>query len=296
VSGRSIVDYASRPLGIGNRRARTLGVQSPYVRDSPTPDDSAKPRPVCRHYLPDCMDCSHVLMGQWMTVTSRMPCPTGGRTPCSAATGIPGRRATSLSPTCGARAAPMKASSGTPWSGARQTTAAPPGTARGTTRPAHRPAAALVFPTLRTWLGDRARSGETNTVGSHMGSHRQPTQCDSGSTEAFDNRYLTSHPATVADASRQVGPRSHRGSALLSTPPPRAKVTFQRCALRHLTHVADERTCVPSHRRIRCRRSFCRQALAHRPSRPGAGFARQRPPDQPVVTEWIGEPPLAQPI
>jgi len=197
-----------------------------------------------------------------MTVTSRMPCPTGGRTPCSAATGIPGRRATSLSPTCGARAAPMKASSGTPWSGARQTTAAPPGTARGTTRPAHRPAAALVFPTLRTWLGDRARSGETNTVGSHMGSHRQPTQCDSGSTEAFDNRYLTSHPATVADASRQVGPRSHRGSALLSTPPPRAKVTFQRCALRHLTHVADERTCVPSHRRIRCRRSFCRQALA----------------------------------
>lgn len=60
--------------------------------------------------------------------------------------------------------------------------------------------------------------------------------------------------------------------------------------------LADERTCVPSHRRIRCRRSFCRQALAHRPSRPGAGFARQRPPDQPVVTEWIGEPPLAQPI
>ena len=32
-------------------------------------------------------------------------------------------------------------------------------------------------------------------------------------------------------------PRLHRGAALLSTPPPHAKVAFQRCALRHLTHM-----------------------------------------------------------
>jgi hypothetical protein len=32
-----------------------------------------------------------------------------------------------------------------------------------------------------------------------------------------------------------------RGSALLSTPPPHAKIPFQRCALWHLTHIADVR-------------------------------------------------------
>ena len=125
------------------------------MKDSSTLTDSAKPRAVCRHYPADSMDRSHVLMGRWTTATLRMTCLTGGRTPCSAAAGIPGRRATSLSPICGARAAPMKASPGTRWSGARQTAAAQPGTARGTTRPAQRPPATLVFPTH----GPREASG-----------------------------------------------------------------------------------------------------------------------------------------
>jgi hypothetical protein len=51
--------------------------------------------------------------------TLRITCLIGGRIPCSAATDIPGRRATSLSPMCGAHAAPMKASPGTQWSGTR---------------------------------------------------------------------------------------------------------------------------------------------------------------------------------
>jgi hypothetical protein len=76
-------------------------------------------------------------------------------------------------------------------------------------------------------------------VGSQVGSHRQPTQRDPESTEAFDTSAVTRHPATVADASRQAGSRSHRGSPLSSTPPPHAKVPFQRCALRHLTHMVD---------------------------------------------------------
>jgi hypothetical protein len=42
----------------------------------------------------------------------------------------------------------------------------------------------------RTWLGDRTRSGEHNTVGSQVGSHRQPTPGDSEPTEVFGNRYL----------------------------------------------------------------------------------------------------------
>ena len=115
---------------VGDRRARTHGVQSPYVRDSSIPDRQPQAEAVCRHYPADCTDRSHVLIGRWTTATLRMTCLTGGRTPCSAATGIPGRRATSLSPMCGAHAAPTKASPGTPWSGARPTAAAQPGTAR----------------------------------------------------------------------------------------------------------------------------------------------------------------------
>jgi hypothetical protein len=60
-------------------------------------------------------------------------------------------------------------------------------------------------------MGDRTGSGEHNTVGSQVGSHRQPTQGDSESTEAFDNCVLTRHPATGTDASRQAESRSHRG-------------------------------------------------------------------------------------
>ena len=97
--------------------------------------------------LPGHIGRSDVLIGRWTTATLRMTCLTGGLTPCSAATGIPGRPATSSSPTCRARAAPTKASPGTPWSGARRTAAAQPGTARGTTRMARRPPAPPAFPT-----------------------------------------------------------------------------------------------------------------------------------------------------
>ena len=45
-------------------------------------------------------DRSHVLIGQWTTAALRMTCLAGGRTPCGAATGIPGRPATSSSPIC----------------------------------------------------------------------------------------------------------------------------------------------------------------------------------------------------
>jgi len=101
------------------------------------------PGPVCRYYLPRLDGRSHVLIGQWTTATLRMTCLTGGLTPCSAATGIPGRPATSSSPTCRARAALTKAVPGTPWSSARQTAAVQPGTARDTTRPTRRPPAPL---------------------------------------------------------------------------------------------------------------------------------------------------------
>ena len=110
-----------------------------------------------------------------------MTCLTGGLTPCGAATGIPGRPATSSSPTCRARAALTKAFPGTPWSGARPTAAAQPGTARATTRPTRRPPAPL---------------------GSQAGSHRHPAQGDPEPTEAFDITAITSHPATAADTSR----------------------------------------------------------------------------------------------
>ena len=148
------------------------------------------PRSVCRHYLPRPDDRSHVLIGQWTTATLRMTCLTGGLTPCSAATGIPGRPDTSSSPTCRARAALTKAFPGTPWSGARPTAAAQPGTAHDTTRPTRRP---------------------PPPPGSQAGSQHHPTQGDPEPTEAFDTPAVTRHPATVADASRQTGSRSHRG-------------------------------------------------------------------------------------
>ena len=155
---------------------------------------SPVPGSVCRYYLPRPDDRSHVLIGQWTTATLRMTCLTGGLTPCSAATGIPGRPATSSSPTCRAYAALTKAFPGTPWSGARPTAAAQPGTARDTTR---------------------------------------PTQGDREPTEAFDTSAVTRHSATVADACRQTGSRSHRGSELSSAPPPPAKPpsTWARCGI-----------------------------------------------------------------
>jgi hypothetical protein len=122
-----------------------------------------------------------------------MTCLAGGLTPCGAAMGIPGRPATSSSPTCRARAVLTKASPGTPWSTARPTAAAQPGTGHATTRPARRP------PT---------------PPGSQAGSHRHPTQGDPEPTEAFDITAITSHPATAADTSRLAGSRSHRGSEL----------------------------------------------------------------------------------
>jgi len=149
----------------------------------------------------------------------RMTCLTGGLTPCGAATGIPGRPATSSSPTCRARAALTKASPGTPWSTARPTAAAQPGTAHATTRPTRRP------PT---------------PPGSQAGSHRHPAQGGPEPTEAFDITAITSHPATAADTSPLAGSRSHRGSEHMSTPPPHAKVPFQRCAPASHSH-ADER-------------------------------------------------------
>ena len=112
---------------------------------------------------------------------------SGGLTPCSAATGIPGRPDTSSSPTCRARAALTKAFPGTPWSSARQTAAARPGTARDTTRPTRLPPA---------------------PPESQVGSHHHPTQGDPEPTEAFDTPAVTRHPPTVADGSRQTGSRS----------------------------------------------------------------------------------------
>ena len=129
--------------------------------------------------------------------TSRMTCLTGGLTPCGAATGIPGRSATSSSPTCRARAVLTKASPGTPWSTARPMAAAQPGTAHATTRPTRRPPTPL---------------------GSQAGSHRHPTQGDSEPTEAFDITAITSHPATAADTSRLAGSRSHRGGQGFKSP------------------------------------------------------------------------------
>lgn len=182
------------PTAIVVGRAPTHGVQPPYVRDRQPLTDSPVPGPACRYYLPRLDDRPHVPIGQWTMATLRMNCPTGGLTPCSAATGIPGRPATSSSPTCRARAALTKASPGTPWSGARQAAAAQPGTARDTTRPTRRPPAPL---------------------GSQAGSHHHQTQGDPESTEAFDTSAATRHSATVADGSRQTGSRSHRGAQAL---------------------------------------------------------------------------------
>ena len=135
----------------------------------PTRPDLDRSEMADLYYIPRLDDRSHVLIGRWTTATLRMTCLTGGLTPCSAATGIPGRPATSSSPTCRARAVLTKAFPGTPWSGARPTAAAQPGTARDTTRPTQGPPPAL---------------------GSQAGSHRHPTQGDRGPTEAFDTEFL----------------------------------------------------------------------------------------------------------
>ena len=55
-------------------------------------------------------------------------------------------------------------------------------------RPRHYPPSAAPtrdtgVPDPQTWLGDRTRSREHNTVGSQVGSHRQSTQYDSESNE-----------------------------------------------------------------------------------------------------------------
>jgi hypothetical protein len=133
---------------IFGRRALTRGVQSPYVRDSSTFDRQRR-AVTGLQALPGraARDRSHVPIGQWTMATLRMIRSAGGLTPCSAAMGIPGRPATSSSPTCRAPAAPTKASPGTPWSGARQTAAAQPGIARGTTRPPQSPPATLLSAT-----------------------------------------------------------------------------------------------------------------------------------------------------
>ena len=167
------------------------------MRDSSTLTDSPVPGSACRYYPARSDVRSHVLIGQWTTAALRMTCLTGGRTPCGAATGIPGRPATSSSPTCRARAVLTKASPGTPWSTTRQTAAAQPGTARDTTRPTRRP---------------------PPPPGSQAGSHRHPTQGDPEPTEAVDITAITSHPATAADTSRLAGSRSHRGGQGFKSP------------------------------------------------------------------------------
>ena len=118
-----------------------------------------------------------------------MTCLTDGPIPSSAATGIPGRPATSSSPMCGAHAAPMKASSGTPWSGARQTAAPQPGTARSTTRPAQRLPASPAFPTqdLRR-RPDVKRS--TAPLGAKWGAAVSRHSAIQSPLDCSDNRHL----------------------------------------------------------------------------------------------------------
>ena len=189
----------------------THGVQSPYVRNSSIPDRQPRAGPACRYYLARLDNRSHVLMGQWTTATLRMTCLTGGRTPRGAATGIPGRPATSSSPTCRARAALTKASPGTPWSGARPTAAAQPGTARDTTRPTRRPPAPL---------------------GSQAGSHSHPTQGDPEATEAFDTSAVPGIQLqwpTVAD--RQDLVRMEVQALACSSRTPRSGSNDARCGI-----------------------------------------------------------------
>jgi hypothetical protein len=73
-------------------------------------------------------------------------------------------------------------------SGARPTAAAQRGITRGTIRPAQRPPRHQCY-RPRTYLTTGSKGASTRPPGSHVGSHRHPTQGDSGSTEAFDNRH-----------------------------------------------------------------------------------------------------------
>jgi hypothetical protein len=156
-----------------------------------------------------------------------MTCLTGGPTPSSVATGIPGRPATSSSPTCVACAAPTKASSGTPWSTALQTAAAQPGTARSTTRPAQCPPASPAFPTqdLRR-RPDVKRS--TVPLGAKWGATVSRHSAIQSTLVCSDNRHLPGIKLlwpTLADRQDLV------------------RIEVQ-SSLRHLTHVADERMCL----------------------------------------------------
>ena len=180
--------------------------------------DSPVPGPVCRYYLPRLDDRSHVLIGQWTTATLRMTCLTGGRTPCSAATGIPGRPATSSSPTCRARAALTKASPDTPWSGARPTAAAQPGTARDTTRPTRHPPA---------------------PPGSQVGSHHHRRRATQSLLKRSTPRQLPGIQLqwpTPADRQDLVRIEVQRSCQLLPYTP---RFPFQRCAPQHLTHMPN---------------------------------------------------------
>jgi hypothetical protein len=121
--------------------------------------------------------------------TLRVTCLTGGRTPCSAATGIPGRRAHVL---VSYVRCPCRADEGV--SGHTVVRCTTDGCCSAWYRPRHYPPGTAPsrdtgISDPRTWLGDRTRSG--STVGSQVGSHRQSTQSDSESTEVFDNRHLS---------------------------------------------------------------------------------------------------------
>ena len=105
----------------------------------------------------------------------------------------------------------------------------------------------------------------------------EPSAVGIGPHEALpDVRYMrfNCYLATRDNAERQRLPRSHRGSALLSTPPLHAKVPFQRCALRHLTHM-------PKSARLPCAYPFTRRN-SHSGSLDLAGDFRERP--FPIIT------------
>jgi hypothetical protein len=56
---------------------------------------------------------------------------------------------------------------------------------------------------------------------------------------SVQNMNLDCSQAMQGHAGPRHKPRLHRDSALLSASPPHAKVAFQRCALRHLTHLPN---------------------------------------------------------
>ena len=128
------------------RRAQTHGVQSPHVRDSSTLTDSAKPSRSAgiTRRQPESLPCSNKSMDDGNLSNDL---PDWWPYPVQCGHGHPRSPGHVLVSMCGDGAAPIKASPGTPWSGARQSAAAQPGTAPGTARPARHPPATLVFPT-----------------------------------------------------------------------------------------------------------------------------------------------------